>query len=78
MKREHLNAVRIDMKTGRSILMTRFGSRRDHRMRALSGPLTKRMRAGSVWRVRWRSVGLYGFPEQVVLIDARPIASAWV
>ena len=58
IKYEHLNVVRIDMKTGRSILMTRFGTRRDHPLRAERSPLTKRMKAGSVWRVRWRSAQL--------------------
>jgi hypothetical protein len=78
MKYGHLNVVRVDMKIGPSILMTRFGTRRDHALRTTPSPLTKRMRPGSVWRIRWRSAELRGQPEQVVLIDARPVRSVWV
>jgi hypothetical protein len=77
MQQEHLNAVRIDEKTDRRVFMTRFGTRRDHPMLAEHSPLTQGMEPGQVWRVRWYSAGVRGEPERIVLIDARPLGSAW-
>jgi hypothetical protein len=77
MKHEHINAVRIDRKTSRSILMTRFGTRTDHPLRTVPGPLTEKMKDGQVWRIRWRSAEL-GLKGLIILIDAQPIPSALV
>jgi hypothetical protein len=76
-KFEHLNAVRIDEVSERGVFMTRFGTRHDHPLLAERGPLTLSMLPGQVWRLRWRSADFHGEPERVVLIDARPILSAW-
>jgi hypothetical protein len=78
MEHEHLSVVRIEQIGSQTIQMTRIGTRRVYAMRTGRGPLTKKMRAGSVWRVRWRRIaGLRIFRDRAVLIDAQPISSAW-
>jgi hypothetical protein len=75
---EHLSVVRIEQIGSQTIQMTRIGTRRVYAMRAGRGPLTKKMKAGSVWRVRWRRIaGLRIFRDHAVLIDAQPISLAW-
>ena len=48
MKREHINTVRVEEKVHHRILLTRFGTRRGHRMLCEVGPLTRRMQPGQV------------------------------
>ncbi len=74
---EQISIVRIEYKAA-DITMTRIGTRRVYAMKTPSGPLMKKMRPGQVWRVRWHNAGLKHDRDMVVLIDANPIASAWM